>query len=330
MITTYVLVLPGVLDLSLGITLDVMDAANRLRGLRGGKPLFNAVRVSTGPRRVPTGTGLQVGPLERLPSPAAAGAGHCLVVVPGANHATPPEVQAWLVQPGTRRAVGWLAAMAESGAQVAAGCASTFLAGAAGLLDGRTATTTWWLAPYFRERFTTTDLDMDRMVVTDGPVTTAGAALAQADLMLALVARHGSAELARECARYLLLDRRMSQSRYAIASHLTQHTPVMQRADRWIRQHLASPITLDAMAAALHMTPRTVSRHFAAAAGLSPIRYVQRLRVEQAVLLLETGTASLDEIAAQVGYADASMLRRLLAREQGVTPSMLRQAPPPA
>lgn len=326
MIKTHVLVLPGVLDLSLGITLDVMDAANRLRVLRGGKPLFDVQRVSAGARRVVTGTGLQVGPLQPLPPPGAAGTRQSLVVVPGANHATPPEVQAWLVQPGTRRAVRWLAAMAAGGAQVAVGCASTFLAGEAGLLDGRTATTTWWLAPHFRERFGQTDLDMDRMVVTDGRITTAGAALAQADLMLALVARHGSAELARECARYLLLDRRMSQSRYAIASHLTQQTPVMQRADRWIRQHLASPITLDALAAALHMTPRTLARHFAAAAGLSPIRYVQRLRVEQAVLLLETGTASLDDIAAQVGYADASMLRRLLVREKGVKPSLLRSA----
>ena len=99
------------------------------------------------------------------------------------------------------------------GAQVAAGCASTFLLGEAGLLQGRCATTTWWLAPHFRERFPGVELDMDRMVVADGPITTAGAALAQADLMLELVARHGSAELARQCARYLLLDRRTSQSR---------------------------------------------------------------------------------------------------------------------
>ncbi len=327
MTKTHVLVLPGVLDLSLGITLDVMAAANRLRALRGGKPVFEVLRVSTGPRRVPTGTGMEVGPLVPFAMPTGQGARQALVVVPGANHATPPEVQAWVARPDTRRAIGWLAAMGNGGAQIAAGCASTFLAAEAGLLSGRSATTTWWLAPYFRERFASVDLDMERMVVTDGRITTAGAALAQADLMLALVAQHGGPALARECARYLLLDRRMSQSRYAIASHLTQQTPVMQRADRWIRKHLASPITLGAMAAALHMTPRTLARHFAAAAGQSPIRYVQRLRVEQAVLLLETGTAPLDEVAAQVGYADASMLRRLLLRETGVTPSLLRSAP---
>ncbi len=310
---TCVLVLPGVLDLSLGITLDVMGAANRLCAVKGQTPVFDVTCVSTGPRRVKTGNGLEVGPMAsitKFTGPNAPG----LVVLPGANHATPPEVCDWLVQADVRRACRWLSAVAAIGAQVAAGCASTFVVAQSGLLDARSATTSWWLAAYFRERFPAVDLDMDRMVVADGPVTTAGAALAQADLMLALVARHGSTDLARQCANYLLLDRRMSQSRYAMASHLAQHTPLMQRADRWIRTHLAGPITVDALAAALHMTPRTVTRHFTATVGMSPIRYVQRLRLEHAMVRVETGNASLDDIAASVGYADASMLRRLMKR----------------
>lgn len=324
MIKTCVLVLPGVLDMSLGITLDVMSAANRLCAMKARGPVFEVSRVSTGARRVLIGTGLEVGPLEPMSSAGNLSGPPGLVIVPGANHATVSELQAWLVRSDTRRACQWLGQMAQAGSHVAAGCASTFVLGEAGLLRGRAATTTWWLAPHFREAFPDVDLDMDRMVVTDGPITTAGAALAQADLMLSLVARHGSAELARECTRYLMLDRRMSQSRYAVVSHLAQHTPVMQRADRWIRKHLSGPITLDALASALHMTPRTVSRHFAAAVGQSPIRYVQRLRVEQAILRLETGNESLDTIAAQVGYADASMLRRLLNRQGGL---VTRSAP---
>lgn len=325
MLKTNVLVLPGVLDMSLGITLDVLAAANRLNTFQGGAPVFDVACISTGARRVTTGTGLQVGPM--LPLPSTLGT-YALVVVPGANHATAIEVQAWLATADTRKACRWLAARVQAGDHLAAGCASTFVLGEAGLLNGKVATTTWWLAGFFRQRFPTVDLDMDRMVVTDGAITTAGAALAQADLMLALVARHGSAALARDCARYLLLDQRMSQSRYAIAAHLAQQTPVMQRADRWIRKRLAEPITLDALAGALHMTPRTVTRHFAAAVGQSPIRYVQRLRVEQAVLMLETSNESLDTIAANVGYADASMLRRLLLRERKVTPGMLRAKAP--
>jgi transcriptional regulator GlxA family with amidase domain len=201
---------------------------------------------------------------------------------------------------------------------------STFALAQAGVLDGRTATTSWWLAPFFRERFPRVDLDMDRMVVSDGPVSTAGAALAHADLMLALVARWGSDDLARNCARYLMLDHRVTQSRYAIPTHVARQSPLLQRADRWIQAHIAEPVTLSILADALHMTPRTLARHFSAAVGMSPIQYVQRLRVEHATLLLETGSEPLDAVAARVGYADASMLRKLLLRERGVTPGMMR------
>ncbi|MBL8475185.1 MAG: helix-turn-helix domain-containing protein [Methyloversatilis sp.] len=317
---TAVLILPGVLDISLGITLDVMNTANRLCVLTDRPPLFDITLAGSGRRRERSGSGLEVGPLERmadLPPPE-------LLLLPGANRASRSELEGWLatreVVKAMDRAGGWLG----SGTEVAASCVSTFALAQAGLLDGRVATTSWWLAPWFRERFPRIDLDMARMVVRDGAISTAGAALAQADLMLSLVARHGSDELARRCARFLMLDHRVSQSQYAIASHLVCQTPTLQRADRWLQTHLGEPITLAMLAEALHMTPRTLSRHFASAVGMSPIQYVQKLRVERATQLLETGRTSIESVAAQVGYADASMLRKLLRRERGGTPDGIR------
>jgi transcriptional regulator GlxA family with amidase domain len=317
---TAVLILPGVLDISLGITLDVMNTANRLCQLAARPALFDVTLTGTGRRRERSGSGLEVGPLARmsdLPAPD-------LVLLPGANRATRGELEDWLstrdVLKAMERVGGWL----EGGAAAGASCVSTFALAQVGLLDGRMATTSWWLAPWFRERFPRVDLDMARMVVSDGPVSTAGAALAQADLMLALVARHGSEDLARNCARFLMLDHRVSQSRYAIASHLARQTPTLQRADRWLQTRLGEPVTLAMLADALHMTPRTLSRHFASAVGMSPIQYVQKLRVERATQLLETGHASIEAVAAQVGYADPSMLRKLLRRERGVTPRGVR------
>lgn len=317
---TAVLILPGVLDISLGITLDVMNTANRLCELAARPALFDVTLTGTGRRRERSGSGLEVGPLARmgdLPAPD-------LVLLPGANRATRGELEDWLstrdVLKAMERVGGWL----EGGAAAGASCVSTFALAQVGLLDGRMATTSWWLAPWFRERFPRVDLDMARMVVSDGPVSTAGAALAQADLMLALVARHGSEDLARNCARFLMLDHRVSQSRYAIASHLARQTPTLQRADRWLQTRLGEPVTLAMLADALHMTPRTLSRHFASAVGMSPIQYVQKLRVERATQLLETGHASIEAVAAQVGYADPSMLRKLLRRERGVTPRGVR------
>lgn len=318
---TAVLILPGVLDISLGITLDVMNTANRLCQLAARPALFDVTLTGTGRRRERSGSGLEVGPLARmsdLPAPD-------LVLLPGANRATRGELEDWLSTRDVLKAMEGVGGWLEGGATVGASCVSTFALAQVGLLDGRMATTSWWLAPWFRERFPRVDLDMARMVVSDGPISTAGAALAQADLMLALVARHGSEDLARNCARFLMLDHRVSQSRYAIASHLARQTPTLQRADRWLQTRLGEPVTLAMLADALHMTPRTLSRHFASAVGMSPIQYVQKLRVERATQLLETGHASIEAVAAQVGYADPSMLRKLLRRERGVTPRSVRQ-----
>ena len=315
-----VLVLPGVLDLSLGITLDVMTSANRLRNVAGLEPLFEFSLVGTGRRRERSGAGMEVGLLGRMSDQLRPD----LLVLPGANRVNRAELGPWLDSVEVARAGAWVREVVAGGAHLAASCVSTFALAQSGVLDGHAATTSWWLAPFFRERFPHVDLDMDRMVVSDGPISTAGAALAHADLMLALVARWGSDELARNCARYLMLDHRVTQSRYAIPTHVARQSPLLQKADRWIQAHLAEPMTLARLADALHMTPRTLARHFSAAIGMSPIQYVQRLRLERATLLLETGSEPLDVVAARVGYADASMLRKLLLRERGVTPGMVR------
>ena len=310
---TAVLALPGVLDASLGMTLDILGAANRLRTAAGQAAVFRPVLTSMQGRQVRSGAGLLLGPAlpaVRLPVPD-------LIIVPGANLPLPDEVDAWLASAPVRRAIEWLRAMAGQGAEITASCASTFVLAEAGLLDGRNATTTWWLAPHFQRRYPHIVLDMNRMVVRDGSVTCAGAAFAQADLMLSLVARHAGPETARLCARYLLLDRRSSQAPYALVDHLARQHPVVDAAEHWIRAHLASRFSIGELARALHVTPRTLARRFISTTGLTPNRFIQRLRVEQAIHLRETTAKALDDIAERVGYADASSLRRLIARHKG-------------
>ena len=319
---TAVLALPSVLDTSLGMTLDILGAANRLRTLAGQSPVFRPVLTSMQGSQVRSGAGLMLGPAvpaSRLPRPD-------LIIVPGANLPLPDEVDAWLASASVSRAVDWLREMARQGAEVTASCAGTFVLAEAGLLDGRSATTTWWLAPHFQKRYPHIALDMNRMVVRDGPVTCAGAAFAQADLMLSLVARHAGPETARLCARYLLLDQRLSQARYALVDHLARQHPVVNAAERWIRRHLARSFSIGELAQALHVTPRTLARRFASTTGLTPSRFIQRLRVEQAIHLMETTPRALADIAERVGYADASSLRRLIARHKGSTPREIRNA----
>jgi transcriptional regulator GlxA family with amidase domain len=321
-----VLLLPGVLDGSLGVTLDAALAANRLRRAAGQPDLFLVRQATPRGRTQHTAAGLRVGPLQPLP---AVDKGD-LIVVPGSNAATAPEVEAWLATPPVQQAARWLAQALDAGASVAAGCTGTFVLAEAGLLAGRHATTTWWLAPLFRQRYPDVTLDVEHMVVPAGRVTTAGAALAQADLMLALIGRFGSARLAAACTRYLLIDPRGLQSRYAVLNHLARADPFLVELEGLIEARLAQPESIDDLAAAMHVSARTLARRVQAAVGLSPVRLVQRVRIEHALHLLETSDLPIDDVAAQVGYADPATLRRLLKRSVGDGPSALRKRRRPA
>jgi len=131
-----------------------------------------------------------------------------LIIVPGLGTASVDELDATLKSPACRRLGDMLVEAFESGAMLAAPCASTFLLADTGLLNGRRATTTWWLAPLFRRRYPEVELVTDRIVVADWPIATGGAAMAQMDLMLAIVSRLAGPGLAKACANYLLLDER--------------------------------------------------------------------------------------------------------------------------
>ena len=194
----------------------------------------------------------------------------------------------------------------------------------AGVLDGRQATTSWWLAPTFARRYPRVKLTADRVVVADGQVITGGAAMAQMDVMLTLVARFAGTEISDTCARYLLLDNRSSQSPYLADAALALRDARLVLAERWVRTHLGDPINIAVVAAAAGLSPRTFARRLASLCGLSPSRFVQRARLETAPDLLATTKLSVGEVSRRVGYSDASTLRRVFVRETGHAPRSVR------
>ncbi len=303
-----VLALPGGMASSLAITLDTLDTANRV-GAQGGRAAPFEVQV------VKAGTA--------APPRLARGD---LLILPGLGTPTEDDLVRRLASPAVRRA-GALAAQAlEAGASVAAACASTFILAEAGVLHGRAATTTWWFAPLFRRRYPQVALDPDRILVPDWPVATAGAAMAQMDLMLAVVAKFASPGLSEACARYLLLDHRRSQTPYMALAFLTAQDPQVARAEAWARAHIDRDFSMEELAAAAGLTSRTFARRLASVCGLSPVKFAQRIRLEAAEHLLETTRLPVDEVARRVGYAEPSTLRRLIRREARRSPAELRRA----
>lgn len=315
----HVLVLDGVFDLGLSAVLDVFQTANELIEVSGvAVPRFD-VRVVGVRKSVKTSHGLSV-PVQ---SPGAR-APDC-VVVPAIGFKMPGPLEVALARPDVRDAAALLTRSAQRGSTIAAACVGTFVAAESGLLDGHRATTTWWLAPLFRKRYPNVLLDESNMIVKSGRIVTAGAALSHVDLALWLV-RGASPELAALAAKYLIVDSRPSQSAYALTDHLVHDDPVVQRFEQWARARLTRGFSLDDAAKAVGASKRTLARHMHEVLGKSPLAYFQSLRVERAVHLLKTGNASVDEIAARVGYTDGTTLRTLLRRQLNLGVKEIRKA----
>jgi len=302
-----VLVLDGVFDLGLSAVLDVFETANELIGMSGLAVSRFEVRTVGLRRTVTTSHGLRV-PVQTVGTRRP----DC-VVVPALGVKMPDALEIALARPDVREGAAVLQQWARRGALMTAACVGTFVMAESGLLDHQKATTTWWLAPLFRRRYPSVQLDESYMIVKSGRVVTAGAALSHVDLALWLV-RGVSPQLAGLTARYLIVDSRPAQSAYVLTDHLMHSDPVVQRFESWARARLAQGFSLDAAAKAVGASKRTLARRMQSVLGKTPLSYFQSLRVERAVHLLKTGTASVDQVAARVGYADGATLRTLLRR----------------
>jgi transcriptional regulator GlxA family with amidase domain len=248
------------------------------------------------------------------------------VIVPAIACKTLDTLKAALARPDIRDAANAFRKWANSGATLTAACAGTFVLAESGLLNLQRATTTWWLAPVFRERYPQVLLDESNMVVKSGRVVTAGAALGHMDLALWLI-RSVSPELASLTARYLIVDSRPSQTAYALTDHLVHSDPIVHLFERWARARLARGFSLDGAAKAVGTSKRTLTRRLHSVLGKSPMSYFQSLRVERAVHLLKTTHANIEEVAAKVGYKDGGTLRLLLRRRLNLGLNEIRKTP---
>jgi transcriptional regulator GlxA family with amidase domain len=307
----HILVLNGVFDTGLAAVLDAFGTANTLAEMTGISSLRFQMKMVGLRKTINTARGLSVPVIAaaRAQTPDA-------VVMPAPMQMRPESLVRALAGSEVREAGAVLRKWSRRGALTASACIGTFVLAEAALLDGEEATTTWWLSPLFRQRYPRVRLDESRIIVQSNAVVTAGAALSHLDLALALI-RRASPELANLTARYLVADERSSQSIYSIPDHLAHADPLVQQFERWSRGRMAEGFSLDEAAEALATSKRTLARRMQSVLGKSPLAYFQDLRIERAVHLLKTSQASVDQIAAKVGYAEGVTLRALLRRKLG-------------
>lgn len=299
---------PQTICSSLSMAQDAFSLANRL----AGTPCFELERFSLDGQPVQLEFAqIQVDGGLLLAEQAD------LLIVPATGSAISKTLES------NARLLPWLARRDRQ--QVASLCSSAFLLAAAGLLDGRQATTHWALAEAFSRHFPQVKLRSDLLLTEDGPLFCSGGAQAGLDLCLHLIAQHAGEWLAQQVASTMVIERRRgTQTRFAPLLPNTEDKTLAPLL-AWLREHHAEAIDLNRLAQQAHCSARTLLRRFKQATGLTPGDYLQRLRISVAQRTLADSTQSLEQIASQVGFADRATFAKRFKQLCGETPGAFRK-----
>ncbi|MDQ1050531.1 GlxA family transcriptional regulator [Streptomyces sp. V4I2] len=218
-------------------------------------------------------------------------------------------------------------ALIRPDARIVSICTAAFVLAAAGLLDGRRATTHWQLADRFRCRYPHIALDPDVLFVDDGRILTSAGAASGVDVCLHLVRQDHGSELANTVARRCVVPpfRDGGQAQYIDHPVPEQGAASTAATRAWALERLGDPLTLADLAGHARMSLRTFARHFNEEVGLSPGRWLIQQRLSRARHLLEATDLSVDQIAGQVGFATGASLRQHLHASIGVSPQAYRR-----
>jgi transcriptional regulator GlxA family with amidase domain len=311
-----VLAVDGCFDSGLSSVVDVLATANALRQDVSAPPAPFTVTIVGLKKQVRTGNGLTVNPIhaKKMVQPPD------LLIMPALGVKTPEAI---IDAVAGHAALDLIRDSHANGTELAGACTGTFFLAESGILDGRLATTSWWLGPAFRSHYPAVILDETRTIARDDGITTAGAAFAHIDLALSIVQQH-SPSLADLTARYLLIGDRPSQAAFAMPALLARADPTMTAFEGWVRQRLSEPLRISAAARDLGISERTLQRTTASVVGMSPLHFIHQVRLDEATFLLRDTSMSMGAIAAAVGYRDAGTLRALVRKRRNSTLGALR------
>lgn len=226
--------------------------------------------------------------------------------------------------------VAWLRAMHARGALLCSACSGIFLLAETRLFDGRDATLHFAYARDFTTNFPAVTIHPERVLVISGvreELVSSGASTTWHDMVLYLIARYAGATTAQEVARLFALQwHQDGLTPYMIFEGRSDHGDAeIARAQAWLREHFSVASPVEEMIKQSSLAERTFKRRWVAATGITPIAYVQRLRIEDAKRRLERTEATIEEICWRVGYEDAAFFRRLFQRTTGLAPGAYRK-----
>ncbi|MCU6434313.1 helix-turn-helix domain-containing protein [Undibacterium sp. Jales W-56] len=316
-----ILVYPGCLLSGTVVPRDVFSIANTLLGLR---PAAQQLSLETLWLSAREQSAASINGLSFATQPLV-GQHLDALMLPGIDHQSAYDITGRLALLQAEQAA--LRDYLSGDRLLIASCSATCLLANIGVLDGKRATTSWWLAGYFRQQYPQVMLEAEELIVQDGHLVSSGGLTSYIDLALWLVAHFCGESLRQLCAKMLVVDaNRNSQAPY-IASAMIQNQghAIVERARRWLNKRLDQPWAMAELAGHCHTSQRTLLRRFQETLHLSPAQYVQQLRIERAKALLETTRLSLEELAGRCGYQDVSSLSKVFKQWTQVTPREYRQ-----
>jgi transcriptional regulator GlxA family with amidase domain len=226
-----------------------------------------------------------------------------------------------------RRTRRFVLGCARHARRVTSVCSGSYVLAAAGLLDGRPATTHWSRTPDFERRFPRVRLEPDRIYTRSGKLWTSAGITAGIDLALALIEDDLGEEVARRTAQELVVYHRRpgGQSQFSALLELERPGGHFAALLDHVRAHLRAPLDVDSLSRHAGMSPRHFARRFREELGVTPARAVERLRTETAHAALASGAASVHDVAVSCGFGSAERMRRSFLRVYGTPPSAVRR-----
>jgi transcriptional regulator GlxA family with amidase domain len=307
----------GVLGMELTGACDIFNLANAVAAEAGRPPAYRVTVASMGGGTLALDGGLQLAgtaDLAALRRPI-----DTLLVVGGRCAHEAAEDDAFV------RVVRRQAARSR---RVGALCTGAFILAAAGFLEGRRATTHWLFGDLLAERHPGVSVDTDPVFTGSNGVWTSAGVTASFDLLLSFVEEDLGADVARDVARILVvfLRRTGNQAQYSaqLQTQVADRRPVRE-LQQYIADHPDADLSLAALADRLHMSPRHLGRVFCQEVGVSPGRYVERIRLETARRRLEESDHSVEAVALAAGFGSAETMRRVFISNLAVSPTDYRR-----
>lgn len=308
--TVGLLIFPNFQTLSLAVA-TVFEYANLMRG----EKFYNFRLLSETGGPIMSSQTFSVNS-ERL-SDAAYDGGITTLIVAGDNDCVLPS----------HSVLGFLRAAPAHIRRIASICTGAFVLAEAGLLHGKRATTHWYHAAAFKKAYPGVLLDEDKIFVVDGQVWTSAGLTAGVDLALALVEKDLGLDIARQVARKLVVYQRRGggQSQFSALLELDAKTDRIQQVLHYARENLQQDLSIEVLANIANLSPRQFSRAFTEDTGQSPAKAVERLRVEAARLMMETGHHPIEVIARETGFRDRERMRQAFLRAFGQSPQAIQR-----